>query len=273
MALERIQNLPTFARMYAAAGHPVFPLVPGRKEPLTGRGFHDATTALVTVEAWWERWPDANIGGRCGVTCDVLDVDVKVTTDGEPVKDGRPAMHRLNAAGVLAGAFGVATTRHGGVHLFYPVSGSTVRHLDRFALDFQAGGSYVVLPPSAVPADEGIDGPGCYAWVDPLDPSRPNTRRLDWATCVRVLQPPTVKAPSAGFETVSGSGSVAGLVRAVRDAAEGSRNRLLFWAACRAVESGHALEDIGRAALDNGLTPSEVRATLASAQRKTKGAK
>ena len=28
----------------AAAGHPVFPVKPGRKEPLTVHGLHDATT-------------------------------------------------------------------------------------------------------------------------------------------------------------------------------------------------------------------------------------
>jgi hypothetical protein len=63
-----------------------------------------------------------------------------------------------------------------------------------------------------------------------------------------------------------------GLVGLVAAAAEGKRNRVLFWAACRAAEAGLpersaavALEEAARAA---GLASDEIRRTIASARRR-----
>lgn len=64
------------------------------------------------------------------------------------------------------------------------------------------------------------------------------------------------------------TGSVAGLVRSVREAAIGERNAVLFWAACRAQEEGHdAREELHQAAIDAGLPEFEVERTLDSAER------
>jgi hypothetical protein len=50
---------------------------------------------------------------------------------------------------------------------------------------------------------------------------------------------------------------------------EGERNRGLFWAACRAVEEGHAeaLDDLVIAAVGTGLSKTEAVRTVASAAR------
>ena len=45
------------AGLFAAEGVPVFPCVPGGKRPLTGHGFHDATTDTAQIRTWWQRWP------------------------------------------------------------------------------------------------------------------------------------------------------------------------------------------------------------------------
>ncbi|MBI0319823.1 primase C-terminal domain-containing protein, partial [Streptomyces javensis] len=61
-----------------------------------------------------------------------------------------------------------------------------------------------------------------------------------------------------------------GLVRFVRASREGQRNDRLFWAACRAYETGAGPElapALIEAALDTGLPPREARATVASAAR------
>ena len=64
------------AQQYAGLGWPVFPLRPGDKVPLPGsHGCHDATTDEATINRWWERHPEANIGAATGHVFDVLDID------------------------------------------------------------------------------------------------------------------------------------------------------------------------------------------------------
>src|SRR6266545_6242485 len=79
---------------YAGRGVPVLPLrgklprIPaahGPGDPLyqqcrgacgqQGHGVHDATTNPDQLQAWWDRWPHANVGLRTGVAFDVIDVD------------------------------------------------------------------------------------------------------------------------------------------------------------------------------------------------------
>ena len=47
------------ALSYASAGIAVFPCVPGGRTPLTANGFHDATTNLDQIAAWWTTRPQA----------------------------------------------------------------------------------------------------------------------------------------------------------------------------------------------------------------------
>ncbi|NVN97555.1 bifunctional DNA primase/polymerase, partial [Candidatus Nomurabacteria bacterium] len=65
----------------AARGIPVFPLVPGAKNPIVSRGFHAATTDVNQINALWADFPNANIGmPTAGLL--VLDVDCKGSTNG-----------------------------------------------------------------------------------------------------------------------------------------------------------------------------------------------
>jgi hypothetical protein len=67
----------------------------------------------------------------------------------------------------------------------------------------------------------------------------------------------------------SSTGSLAGLLRTVREAPVGERNALLFWAACTARDEGHeAREELRQAAFDAGLPEFEVERTLGSAERR-----
>ena len=60
---------------------------------------------------------------------------------------------------------------------------------------------------------------------------------------------------------------------AVAEAGEGQRNRVLFWAACRALEDGVDLEqELTDAAHAIGLDNTEIMATLNSARTTMKGA-
>jgi hypothetical protein len=60
------------ALQLAGEGHPVLPL--DGKTPLGGNGLSYATTDAAAITAWWQRWPEANIGLRCDGLC-VVDVD------------------------------------------------------------------------------------------------------------------------------------------------------------------------------------------------------
>jgi len=64
------------ARYYANNGLHCFPCVEGGKKPLTSNGFKAASTVPSEIDAWWQHWPDANIGiatGASGLV--VIDVD------------------------------------------------------------------------------------------------------------------------------------------------------------------------------------------------------
>ena len=52
---------------YASKGMAVFPIKPRGKEPLTRHGVKDATTNFNTIEKWWTKHPNANIGIACGL--------------------------------------------------------------------------------------------------------------------------------------------------------------------------------------------------------------
>jgi hypothetical protein len=162
------------AQAYAERGWPVFPIVPRAKKPLTPKGFHDATTDPHQIEAWWARWPNANIGiatGGPGPT--VLDIDdLRHDT-------ARAAMTFL----AINPPPSVVTGR--GRHFYFAGSGEPTTVLSYG--EVRGVGGYVLVPPSMHPAG------GRYAWHDdpgallvarrrPLTPLPPwvfNARRSD----------------------------------------------------------------------------------------------
>ena len=143
------------ALSYARRGVPVFPCEPGGKRPLTYSGFWDATTEMRRIEAWWSRWPLANVGvptgGRSGLL--VLDVD--------PRGGGLESLASLEKDAPLPGT-ARARTGGGGIHVFfrYPAGqkvGNSAGALGP-GLDVRGEGGYVVVPPSRT------QGP--YEWID-----------------------------------------------------------------------------------------------------------
>ena len=150
------------ARQYAAEGQPVFPLHPGQKTPRIGSWQTKATTNESTINAWWSRWPTANIGILCGdraqYTLAVLDVDAK---HGATIPSWAPATL-------------TALTPTGGWHLYYTVPHNTlvrnavnIRGEEQPGLDVRANAGYVVAPPSIL--EESMVE---YEW-DPSAPDAP----------------------------------------------------------------------------------------------------
>jgi hypothetical protein len=250
------------ALMCARRSRPVFPCWPGSKQPVTRHGFYDATTDVEIVAMWWTRMPTANIAVATGRgSVDVLDVDVK------PDGDGFTAYERLRRAGLLAGAQALVSTRNGGLHVYFAGTEQTSARLPRHHLDFKACGGYVLAPPSRVAADEWApNGTGSYRMLD----ERLAGGRLDWAGVVRLLAPAAPVPPSRPRARGDGIGRLAGWVARQP---EGNRNSGLFWAGCRAIESGCGDTDaLVQAATEAGLDEREALRTVASAQRTAGGA-
>lgn len=241
-------SLEQAALKYAAHGWPVFPAVPGGKEPATTNGFKDATTAEQKIRYWWNRNPRFNVAIATGAPGpDVLDVDVK--NDGV----AWAAFNRLKRAGLLIGGMALVRTRSGGLHVYFKgTEQGNAANIGKVPLDFRGKGGYVLAPPSFVE-------PGVYELIE----HGGKGGVFNVATARQLLDPPTtstVRMPRS-------STNVDGLVNFVAGLQEGERNHGTYWAACRAAEKGHDMEAIVQAAVIAGLPEAEARRTVASAER------
>lgn len=137
----------TAALRYAELGYPVFPCAPGRKQPLTARGFQDATTDAVRIETWWTKHPRANIAiPTSGLV--VIDVDGR---DNTWLADQPERLCELATSAL-------AVTPRGGKHyIFRQPAGVEIRcQAGRLApkVDVRAAGGYILVPPSKIGANQ-----------------------------------------------------------------------------------------------------------------------
>jgi bifunctional DNA primase/polymerase-like protein len=177
------------ALQYASLGIPIFPIDPGSKRPFAneqlsrvaalphperkrsdGRiyaGFHQATTDVAIIEAWWKHFPDANIGMPTGPESGiwVLDID----HDPENGKDGSASLAELEREHGSLPQSVRTRTPSGGMHILFKYDGELVRSragdiapgIDTKGVKENGTASgYILLPPSSR-----ADG-GCYAFVD-----------------------------------------------------------------------------------------------------------
>jgi len=132
------------AKDLAECGIPVFPCLPGRKDPATPHGFLDATTDQAIIDAWWGV-ADYNVAfepGKAGLC--VVDVDDKAG------KSGSSSLFGLEMTyGELNPGF-VVNTPSGGRHLYFKGSMAPSANKLGDGLDIRGERSYVLLPPSIV---------------------------------------------------------------------------------------------------------------------------
>jgi len=257
--------LPQAAVQLAEAGVPVVPCVPGEKRPLTRHGFHEASVDLAQVEAWWRRWPAANIGVPTGTASGVDVVDVDRKADG----NGFDAFGRARRAGLVEGWVAVVRTPSGGAHFYYPADPDWPQPSWQAAaarVDFRGTGGYVIVPPSAVTTDHGPAGYSLTAGGD-REP-----RPVDATALREFLDPRPEPVVHRGRGPVR-SEDARRLADWVGMRAEGERNRGLFWASCRLAEAGLSLPEmvdaLAPAGERVGLPPREVVTTIRSAYRAT----
>ncbi|WP_250548738.1 bifunctional DNA primase/polymerase [Pseudonocardia sp. H11422] len=249
---------------YAAGGAAVIPLhsptdagcsCRGRdcrnigKHPRTLAGKDDATTDPETIARWWGMWPDANIGIRPTPGLVVVDIDPRnggdVQFDAMQQRYGQLPRTRT------------ARTGSGGGHLWFRLCGDLRGQLAP-GIDIKTSAGYVVAPPSLHASG------GVYTWTDagPIAPAPEFLAAL-------LVRPARAAAPSNGRVTPA---VVEGLVRVVREASPGERNRRLYWAAARAHEKGIDPTPLIEAAIDAGLPQREAERTVDSAANAPGGA-
>ena len=151
------------ALAYARRGIPVFPCEPGGKRPLTYNGFWDASADPRRVEAWWSRWPEANVGIPTGERSGLLVLDV------DPGAGGPESLAALERTGGPLPRTARTRTGGGGMHVFfgYPAGEEVRSNTGRLGpgLDVRGEGGYVVVPPSRTQS--------AYEWLARTSPADP----------------------------------------------------------------------------------------------------
>ncbi|GAA3362602.1 bifunctional DNA primase/polymerase [Streptomyces antimycoticus] len=273
-----------------------------------GHGVHDASADPEAIRALFAAAPWATgygiACGRAPYHLIGLDLDLKGGSPGRPretggagATDGRvgtrkPGASRKDGTGGMDSTDGLAAdglaalarlarehafaipptvtvlTPSGGRHLWLcgPPDVAVPNSAGRLApgIDIRGLGGYLVGPGSYGSHGSYRLAPGSPAWAPAPAP----------AALLRLLTPPR-PAPHRSYRPGPPSpgphpAALEGLVRFVRASREGQRNVRLFWAACRAYETGAGPElapALIEAALDTGLAPREARATVASAAR------
>src|SRR6266852_2061475 len=131
------------ALAYPERGIAVFPCQPGGKKPLTPNGFKDATTDRAAIEAWWRKYPDANIGAPVRRGEIVIDVD--------PKHGGNESLATLEQTYGSLPRTRTIQTGSGGCHYSFSHADPDARWKKELApgIDLKVGGTgYVILPPS-----------------------------------------------------------------------------------------------------------------------------
>jgi hypothetical protein len=238
-------NTADAAVMLARRGWHVFPCRPNEKPPAVDHWEQRSCADPDTVRRYW---PSArhNIGIACGPSrLVVLDLDVHGEMPDEwrklfGIHDGKDVLAALCewAGQPWPTTYWVASPSQGW-HLYYRApEGYEIRNSASLLgpmIDVRARGGYVVGAGSAVDCKP-------YEVLDGQDPEP----LPEWiCRLLTRARDPRTGEPRPGAV----SARVAGLVRKVESAREGSRNDTLYWAACRAAELDGADRDAAIAAL------------------------
>lgn len=250
------------AYAFAAAGVPVFPVAVGGKQPLTRHGFHDATTDVDRVRAWWSAAPAANIGMPTGAASGLVVVDVDV----HGPANGYVALDRADRAGLLEGWELLIHTPSDGLHAYYPaITGVAQRSWQaaHAGIDFRGDGGYIIIPPSR----RLVDGEQHAYRLEQVTRGIP--RGVDAQRLRRFLDPPPARPPIQRKPVADRGVDLDRLASWVGRLQEGERNHGLFWAACTMAEhhvpAGQALDVLTTAGGLAGLSVREVTVTVRSA--------
>jgi hypothetical protein len=231
----------------AQAGWFVFPVQERGKQPLV-KWREKSTVDPTQVTAWWDQWPDANIGIDCGKSgLAVIDYD-----------------------GVEPPEVDTLTVRTGrGVHHYFSDGGRPVQNSASLLgdkIDVRGEGGYVLAPPSVHPSG------AIYAWEGSDIALLPDEYRQRMVK-EKAEAPVFVVDEAPRVSEQWGEKILRSEAAIVRTTGSGRRNAQLFDSALRvmsAVKGGHldrelAFSELLQAAQDCGLERHESEQTVQSA--------
>ncbi|WP_320007624.1 bifunctional DNA primase/polymerase [Maridesulfovibrio sp.] len=241
-------SISSAALLYARSGIPVFPCTD--KRPCVSGGFNAASTDLDQINAWWQRFPDANIGSPTGANSFVLDIDPP---------HGEESLAFLESNNSLLPETLTQRTGSGGRHLFFskPV-GMDIRNSAGklgLGLDIRGTGGYVILPPSIHKSGNS------YQWITEVSPVEAP------AWLIELI----VQNSKSGLSASNSSTKNIPYVQSLLEAKEGTRNDSLNKVAFQVgkdIASGKtgeaSIDDVAEVALKTGLGSQEIQKTIQS---------
>lgn len=258
----------------------IFPCVEGKlgeKAPYTAKGYHAACANPVMRALWSRDHPHAVWGLACAPNnVLVLDADRHGQGDGVANLLALFKKHQFDRRSVPAVA-----TPNNGIHFYFkrPTGVGSTRGTLCKAVDIRDN-AYVISPGCRM-ADgrvyqlvEGTLEQFALAISTGSLPEPP-----EWMLPMLVHPPRWQRTflPTPGtVDDESLKNQIMGILKAVLQADEGTRNKLLFWAACRFAEmirAGLIAYELAEALLERagealGLSAREIRSTIASGLRK-----
>jgi Bifunctional DNA primase/polymerase, N-terminal len=235
-----------------AQGLPCFPCHPN-KRPATPCGYKDGCSDPAAVQELWRSYPGPLSGVPTGQTSglDVLDIDPRNGGD-KWFSDYTSLLQRTR----------VHQTRGGGLHLLFQHKAGLRCSIGGIAagVDVRADGGYIIWWP----------GVGLRVISElPIAPW-PSWLAQQLSHARREISPRI---------TIPDDRALVHLIRLIARAREGERNKVTFWAACRAgemvasgmLQGGTAAALIAEAATRSGLPRAEAERTARSGIRTTGG--
>ncbi|MGJ4070752.1 bifunctional DNA primase/polymerase [Corynebacterium macclintockiae] len=239
------------AAALAAWGLEVFPLK--GKAPRTRHGHKDATTNQSQIEAWWKRWPTANIGARPAENMVVLDID--------PRNGGNATWNRLNQGKELPTTL-ITRTGSGGLHIWFQLPYTApVAKTAGDGIDLKTHRGYLVMPGSTHPTTGDLYT--AQSWHDPNHlPTLPQHLHR------HVFRPPAAPRRVIPHALTKTGDLATRLINDVATAPSGARNDALNRAAWIAYKNDLDIsEELACAAACTGLPENEILRTIDSARR------
>jgi Bifunctional DNA primase/polymerase, N-terminal/AAA domain/Bacterial regulatory proteins, gntR family len=174
------------ARAYLQQGLVPIPVGPDKRPLIRWESFQQESPHADQIDAWWTRWPEANIGIVTGHLSGVVVLDA----------DGPEGLESLTALRTPATTWLSRTGR--GWHQWFKHPGVTIgnRAGVRPHLDVRGDGGYVVAPPSRHPSGRR------YEWLTP--PDRGGLAPLPDHVLALLTAPTPIGGPPAGGEIPEG---------------------------------------------------------------------